>query len=160
MATAAGVAGSGGGGFEFLRCVDADGFDGDLLEGELVFGLVEEAEREGVGLVAGAELDFDRLADELGECLGHFAVEDEGGVGVEFFLKLEDVRFVAGPGARLIHREHECVAAFVVGEGVEDGWVFEAHRAAGSGGGGFGAQSGWFSRQNLQNSQNFWNEIL
>jgi len=51
----------------------------------LVFGLVEEAEREGIGLVAGAELDFDRLADELGERLGHFAVEDEGGVGVEFF---------------------------------------------------------------------------
>ena len=125
----------------------------------MVFGLVEEAEREGVGLVAGAELDFDRLADELGECLGHFAVEDEGGVGVEFFLKLEDVRFVAGPGARLIHREHERVAAFVVGEGVEDGGVLETHWAAGSSGCGFGAQSGWFFRQNLQNSQNFWNEI-
>ena len=101
----------------------------------MVFGLVEEAEREGVGLVAGAELDFDRLADELGECLGHFAVEDEGGVGVEFFLKLEDVRLLAGPGTGLIHGQDESIAAFVVGEGVEDGWVFEAHRAAGSGGG-------------------------
>ncbi len=98
--------------------------------------MVEEAEREGVGLVAGAELDFDRLADELGECLGHFAVEDEGGVGVEFFLKLEDVRFLAGPGARLIHGQDEGIAAFVVGEGVEDGGVLEAHRAAGSSGGG------------------------
>ena len=126
----------------------------------MVFGLIEESKRKGVGLVAGAELDFDRFADELGECLGHFAVEDEGGVGVEFFLKLEDVRFVAGPRTGFIHRKHERVAAFVVGEGVEDGWVFEAHRAAGSGGGGFGAQSGWFFRQNLQNSQNFWNEIL
>ena len=124
VVTTAGVAGGGGGGFEFLRCVDADGFDGDLLEGELVFGLVEESEREGVGLVAGAELDFDRLADELGECLGHFAVEDEGGVGVEFFLKLEDVSFVAGPRTGFIHRKHESIAAFVVGEGVEDGWVF------------------------------------
>jgi len=122
----------------------------------LVFGLVEEAEGEGVGLVAGAELDFDRLAYELGECLGHFAVEDEGGVGVEFFLKLEDVGFVASPRARLIHREHERVAAFVVGEGVEDGGVLKAHWTAGSSGSGFGAQSGWFFRQNLQN---FWSEI-
>ena len=55
------------GGFEFLGGVDADGFDGDLLEGELVLGLVEEAEGEGIGLMLGAELDFDRLADELGE---------------------------------------------------------------------------------------------
>ncbi len=135
VATTAGVAGSGWSGFEFLDGVDADGFDGDLLEGELVLGLVEEAEGEGVGLVAGSELDFHGFADELGECLGHFAIEDEGGVGVEFFLKLEDVGFVAGPGARLIHREHEGVAAFVVGEGVENGGVLEAHRAAGSGGG-------------------------
>ena len=67
MAAAAGVAGSGGGGFEFLGGVDADGFDGDLLEGELVLGLVEESEREGVGLVAGAELDFHGFANELGE---------------------------------------------------------------------------------------------
>ncbi len=67
VATTAGVVGGGGGGFEFLRCVDADGFDGDLLEGELVFGLVEESEREGVGLVAGAELDFHGFADELRE---------------------------------------------------------------------------------------------
>ena len=76
------------------------------------------------GLVAGAELDFDGLAGEPGEGFCHFAVEDEGGVGVEFFLKLEDVRFVAGPGARLIHGQDEHVAAFVVGEGVEDGGVF------------------------------------
>ena len=67
VSTTAGVGWASRGGFEFLGGVDADGFDGDLLEGELVFGLVEEAEGEGIGLVLGAELDFDGFADELGE---------------------------------------------------------------------------------------------
>ena len=67
VATTAGVGWGSGDGFEFLRGVDADGFDGDLLEGKLVLGLVEESEREGIGLMLGAELDFDGFADELWE---------------------------------------------------------------------------------------------
>ena len=45
------------------------------------------------------------------------------------------MRFLAGPRTGLIHGQDERVAAFVVGEGVEDGGVLKAHRAAGSGGG-------------------------
>jgi hypothetical protein len=37
------------------------------LQGKLVFGLVEESEREGIGLMLGAELDFDGFAYELRE---------------------------------------------------------------------------------------------
>ena len=67
MSTTAGVARSSGDGFEFLGGIDADGFDRNLLEGELVLGLVEEPEREGIRLMLGAELDFNGFADELGE---------------------------------------------------------------------------------------------
>lgn len=115
--------------FEFR--LDLDGFEGDFLEGKLLAGLLEQAERKRVGLVAGAELDFDRLASELREGLGHFAVEDEGGVGVKFFLELVQLSLVAIPRAAFIHREHKEVAAFIVGEGVEYAGMREAHRAGG-----------------------------
>ena len=81
--------------------------------------------------MACAELDFDGLADELGERFGHFAVENEGRVGVEFFLELLELAFVALPRAALIHGKDEEVAALVVGEGVEHAGVGKAHRAGG-----------------------------
>jgi len=145
---------------KLLGGINEDGFNGDLLEGKLLLGLAEEPEHQGIRLVAGAELDFHRFADELGKRIGHLAIENEGGISIELFLKLKDMGLVASPRAGLIHGQHKGVAAFIMGEGIEHSRVLEAHRAAGSGGGGFGAQSGWFFRQNLQNSQNFWNEIL
>ena len=81
--------------------------------------------------MACAELDFDGLAVEMREGLGHFAVENEGRVGVEFFLELLELAFVAIPRTALIHGENEEVAAFVVGEGVEHAGMREAHRAGG-----------------------------
>ena len=114
-------------GLGFERGVDEDGLERDFLKGELLARLLEKAERQRVGLVARAELDFDRLADELREGFGHFAVEEERGVGVEFFLKLVELALVAVPGAGLIHGENEEVAALVVREGVEDSGMGEAH---------------------------------
>ena len=145
---------------KLLSGINEDGFNGDLLEGKLLLGLAEEPEHQGIRLVTGAELDFDGFADELGKRISHLAIENEGGISIELLLKLKDMGLVASPRAGLIHGQDEGVAAFIMGEGIEDGRVLEAHRAAGSGGGGFGAQSGWFFRQNLQNSQNCWNEIL
>jgi hypothetical protein len=109
--------------------VDEDGLEGDFLEGELLAGLLEKAEGEGIGLVACAELDFSGLADEMRKRLGHLAIEEEGGVGVEFFLELVELALVAVPRPGLIHGEDEQVAALVVGKGVEHSRVGEAHRA-------------------------------
>lgn len=145
---------------ELLSGIDEDSFNGYLLERELLLGLAQEPEHQGIRLVTGAELNFDGLADELGKRISHFAIENEGGISIELFLKLKDMGLVASPRAGLIHGKHEGVAALIMGEGIEDSRVLEAHRAAGSGGGGFDAQSGWFFRQNLRNLQNFWNEIL
>ena len=64
-------------GFKFLWRADADCFEADLLKRKLSAGLLNEAERKGIGLVAGAELDFNGLPDELREGFGHFAVQNE-----------------------------------------------------------------------------------
>ncbi len=82
-------------------------------------------------MVARAELDFDGLSDELRERLGHFTIENERRVGVEFFLELVELALVALPWTAFIHGENEEVAALVVREGVENAGVGEAHRAGG-----------------------------
>lgn len=103
----------------------------DLLERELLLGLLEEAEGERAWLVPGAELDFHGFAEKLGKRLGHFSVENERSVGVQFFLELEELVLTAGPWTGFIHGKHEQVAALVVGEGVEDGGMGDPHRAGG-----------------------------
>ena len=81
--------------------------------------LGEKPECKFVGLVSGAELDFDWFVAELGKCVVHFSIEDEGRVGVEFFLELEEMGLGTCPRARLIHGENEHIAAGVIGECIE-----------------------------------------
>ena len=58
-----------------------------------------------------AKLDFDRFASILWEGFGHLTVQNEGSVGVEFFLELEDLLVLFSPWSRLIHGKNEQVAA-------------------------------------------------
>lgn len=97
----------------------------------MLFCLLEEAKSEGIRLVAGAELDFHWLAEKLGKRLGHFPIEDERCIGVQFFLELKELVLSACPWSGLIHGEHKKVAAFVVRKGIENRGVGYAHRAGG-----------------------------
>ena len=81
--------------------------------------------------MARAELNLNGLIDELGERIGHFTVENEGGVGVEFFLELMKLAFVALPWAALIHGKNEEVSALVVSECVKHAGMGQAHRPNG-----------------------------
>lgn len=116
------------GGFAGL---DLNGLDEDVLKGELVAGLGEEAEGDLAGFVDGAELDFDAFAAELRERLVHFPIEDERGVGVQLFLELVDLLFPAVPRPRFVHCKHKHIAARVVGKCIEHAGMSEPHRAGG-----------------------------
>lgn len=91
----------------------------DLLKGELVTGPSEETERPLGGLKGGSELDADGLAEEMGKVVPHLPVEDEGDVGIELLLQLEELEFAMLPGTGLEHGEHEDILAGIVGKGVE-----------------------------------------
>ena len=101
----------------------------NLLEAELLLGLLEESKGERARLMASAKLDFNWFAKELRKGVGHFTIKDERRVGIQFFLKLKELVLSTSPWASLIHRKDKQVAALVVGKGVEDGRVGDAHRA-------------------------------
>lgn len=108
-----------------------DGLEVNLLEGKLFSGLGEEAECKGIRFVSRAELDLDRFVVELGKGVAHFAIEDERGVGVKFFLKLEEVGFLPGPWPGFIHRQDKDIASSVVSERIKHGGMGNAFRAFG-----------------------------
>ena len=77
--------------------------------------------------MARAELDFDRFTGILREGFGHFSVQNEGRVGVEFFLKLEDLLVLFSPRPRFIHGKNKKVAAAIVGKGIKHTRVLQPH---------------------------------
>ena len=98
---------------------DQHDFEADLLESKLVTGATQKLHCSLRRLVGGAQLDADGLAEQVGEVFLHLPVEDEGDVGVQLLLKLEELELPMLPGARLEHGEHEEILAGVVGKGVE-----------------------------------------
>ena len=94
--------------------------------------LLKETQRQGIGFMACAELNFYFFISVLREGFRHLAVKDEGGVGVEFFLKLEDLLLVAIPLPCFIHGENKHIAAPIVGKRVENSRVGDSHGALSS----------------------------
>lgn len=62
---------------DFLRGIDLDCLELDLLKRKLLPGLLKEAEGQGVGKMPRAELDFDRFTGKLREGFGHLTVQNE-----------------------------------------------------------------------------------
>jgi hypothetical protein len=91
----------------------------DLLERQLIACAPEEAERLFRRFVRGAELDTNGLSEEMGKVFLHLAVEDEGDIGVELFLKLKELEFPMLPRTGLEHGQDQDVLACVVREGIE-----------------------------------------
>ena len=123
----AAAAGSRGIGKDFLGGINLDCLELDLLQGKLLAGLLKQAEGQGIGKVPRAELNFDRFASILREGFGHLTVQNERRVGVEFFLKLEDLLVLFSPWSRLIHGKNEKVAAAIVGKGIKHSCVLQPH---------------------------------
>ena len=123
----AATARSRGVGQDFLGGIDLDCLKLDLLKGKLLAGLLKEAEGQRVGKMSRAELDLDGLTGILRERFGHFSVQNEGSVGVELFLKLEDLLVFFSPRSCLIHGKNEKVAAAIVGKGIKHTRVLKPH---------------------------------
>ena len=102
-----------------LNLPDQNDLEADLLERQLVTCATKESQSALGGFVDRAEFNADRLSFQMGEVFLHLAVEDEGDVGIEFFLELPELALPVLPGTGLEHRQHEDVLARVVGEGVE-----------------------------------------
>ena len=123
-AGAAAAAFAGGGGF-------ADDADGEfhILKGDVFADGGDEALRHRVGGDGAVELEADGLAGEVGEGVGHLAVEGEAEVGVHFFLKLKKALLGAVPRAGLDHDEDGFASLAVNCEGIEAARVFDAECA-------------------------------
>jgi len=98
---------------------DEDDLKADLLQGQLVPGASEKAERPLGGLEGSAKLDADGLAEEMGEVVLHLPVEDERDVGVELLLQLKELELTMLPRAGLEHGEDKDILTGVVGKGIE-----------------------------------------
>lgn len=108
-----------------------NGFERNLLERKLLAGLRKEPHGDFVRFVSGAELNLHGAIPVLRKRFVHLAIENERGVGIQFFLKLEQLRFAPGPWTRFIHRQDKHVAAPIVGKRIQNSRVFHAHRALG-----------------------------
>ena len=119
-----------------LRGRLADDADGEfhVLQGDVFADGGDEVLGHRVGRGGAVELEADGFAGEVGEGVGHLAVEGEAEVGVHFFLKLEEALLGAVPRAGLDHDEDGFAGLAVEGEGVEAARVFDAERRLRDGG--------------------------
>ncbi|OJV03437.1 MAG: hypothetical protein BGO12_20285 [Verrucomicrobia bacterium 61-8] len=104
----------------------------DFLESELLADAHDEIRRAVIRQVGRAELNLHRLVAELRESLGHFAIEDEGEVGVHLVLELGQLLFAAGPLTGFVHGENDLIRGGIKGHGVENRGIFKSgHKIAG-----------------------------
>lgn len=103
----------------FLLLADEHDLEAYLLQRELVPGAAKETKRTLRGLEGSAQLDADRLAQEMGKVVLHLPVEDERDVGVQLLLQLEELQLAMLPWTGLEHGEDEDILTGVVGKGVE-----------------------------------------
>ena len=140
----AGVAAATGAAAAALGSWFADDADGEFhfLKGDLFADAFDELLGHRIGRSRTVELEADGLAGELGEGLGHLAVEGEAEVGVDFLLELEEARLGAVPEPGLDHDEDGFAGLAVEGQGIETAGIFDAE-CAGRGGLGFGLAAGF-----------------
>jgi len=98
---------------------DQNNLEADLLKGQLIPCPSQKSKGPFRWLEGGAKLDPDRLFREMGESLLHFPVQDEGDIGVEFFLELVELPLPVFPRAGFKHCQDKEILPRVVGEGIE-----------------------------------------
>jgi len=59
------------------------------------------------------------FANKLGMCGGHFAIKQEGHVGIKFFLDLIQPLVRPVPRPTFVHHEHDFIGAPVVREKID-----------------------------------------
>src|SRR6266446_7578673 len=113
-----------------LRRGFADDADGELhfLKGNLFPHPADELLGHRVGRHRAIELEADGFLSEMRKGVGHFAIEREAQVGVDFFLKLEKAFLGTVPRAGLDHDEDRLARLAIECEGVEASRVFNAER--------------------------------
>ena len=90
-----------------------DYFHLDVLKCDLVVDQVQQTKRALVRHVIAAKFDPGRFTGELRMRGNHLAIEEEGNVGVEFFLQFMKPFVRTIPGPRLVHREQN-FAVFLI----------------------------------------------
>jgi len=98
---------------------DHDNLKADLLECELVAGPSKEAHCFLGRFLASTEFDPHGFSLKMGKIFLHLAVQDEGDIGIQLFLELEELSLSMLPGTGLEHRKHQDILAGVVGKGVQ-----------------------------------------
>ena len=103
----------------------ANDLESYLLEGKLLASTIDKSERFGMGIVQGAQLNFDRLGSQFGKTLLKFSVKDEGDVGIQLLLELEELQLLPCPRTSFVHGEHNLIGASVVCQRIENTRMFQ-----------------------------------
>ena len=74
-----------------------DHFQTNVLEFDLIVNRIQKIERFLVGHLRATQLDSRWFTDEFRMRVGHFPIEQEGNVGIEFFLELKQPQVRAVP---------------------------------------------------------------
>ena len=99
-----------------LFLANQDNLKGNLLERQLVAGATEEFHGTTRRFLRRTQLDPDWLLREVRKGIPHLAIKNKGDIGIEFFLKLEELHLSVRPRSGFKHRQHEDVLAGVMGK--------------------------------------------
>ena len=105
--------------------MEANDLEGYLLKGKLLANTADKLERSGIGIVHGAQLNFDRFRRQVGKALLKFSVKNEGDIGIKLLLQLEELELLACPRTHLVHGKNQLIGASVVCERVKNTWMFQ-----------------------------------
>jgi len=102
-----------------LFLTDENNLKGDLLECQLVTRTTEEFHGTARRFIYRPQLNPNRLLREVRKGLFHLPIENKGDIGVELFLKLEELQLSMIPGSGFKHCQHKDILAGVMGKGIE-----------------------------------------
>ncbi len=112
-----------------LRLIDGEL---DFLKSQLLANTHDKIRRAVVRKVGRAKLNLDLFVSELGKGLRHFAIQDEGKVGIHLVLELGQLLLAAGPLAGFVHGEYHLVRGGIESHGIENRRIFKSgHKFAG-----------------------------
>ncbi len=101
------------------------------LKADLFADELDKMRRALVRLRRADDLQPERLVAELGEMLVHLAIEREGKIGVDLFLKLKELKVAAIPRAGLRHTKDNGFAGRVLSDEVNDVGILKWHGGVG-----------------------------
>ena len=85
----------------------------------------DELERFCIGIVGGAQLDFDRFGGKVRKALLKFSIQNKGQIGIKLLLQLEELELLPCPGTDLVHGKNNLIGASVVRQCIENTGVFQ-----------------------------------